>query len=183
MGNPLDDYFESGEQKTAGLGDFAGAVGRGARGAISGEGLGQLATYSAAAAGAGALVGAARKAYMAATKGRHHKQMIEANPDLAEAQQADPTTFNQHYSSLRNLNPVFASDPVVAGAYMRRMSEFPHNAGPILVESLKSAPQPPGVKDYATALDISRSAGQPAMRMEQARLQKTERESARPDRE
>ena len=153
MGNPIDDYLEIRTEKTAGVGDFFRAAASAP--AFAPEQVGVMAKHTLAVAGGAVLAAAARKAYMAATKSLHHKQMLEVNPDLAEHQQADPKMFNQHYSSLRNMNPHFAQDPVVAGAYMRRMSEFPHNAGPILVESLKEAPKPGGLKDYSSAMNLA----------------------------
>jgi len=171
MGNPVDSYFSeySGRTKTASIGKTLSGAGQAA---FSSKGLMTLGMHTSAVIGAEMLISAARKAYGAATKNMDQKQMIEVNPDLVEYQQRDPRKFNQHYSSLRHLNPVFASDPVVAGSYMRRMSEFPENAGNILVESIGNAPRiaPTGVKDYAAGLNVMQSAAPPS-EMDQLRLE------------
>lgn len=166
MSNPVDDYLEVTEKKA-----FLEGAARGARRAFSPEGLGMLAVQSLGVAGAGALIESARKTYMAATKNQHFKKMLEVNPDLGEAQQQDPKMFNQYYNSLRSLNPQFAADPVVAGSFMRKMTEFPTNAGNILVDSLQKRPADGGLKDFSTGLNIARSAAPPSdmeqMKMEQ----------------
>jgi len=79
---------------------------------------------SALAAGAGAAafagaVGATEKLYLAATKSRDFRKMIEANPDLREHQSQDPAGFNRMFTSLRTFAPDFTREPMVAGAYMR----------------------------------------------------------------
>lgn len=166
MGNPIDDYLEITSQKTAGLSQAV----RGYRRAFGAEQLGGLAGSATMVAGVSILAEAARRAYMAATKSLDHKLMLEVNPDLVENQSADPKMFSQHYNSLRRMNPHFAQDPVVAGAYMRRMSEFPHNAGSILVESLKEAPKSEALRNFSAGLGIAQQAAAPSP-MEQARLE------------
>lgn len=164
MTNPLDEYLELRQEKTAGPGGtFLREMAQGANpaSAFGGAEVGKLLTQTAVVGGVGALIGAARKAYSAATKTRDYKMMLEVNPDLSEAQAGDPKMFNQLYSSLRSLNPTFASDPVVAGSYMRKMTEFPHNAGPILVETLGYAPKPSGLRDFSASLDIAQRASRP----------------------
>lgn len=160
MGNPIDEYLSHGQEKQA---NFGQAMARGATQAFSGEGLGKLVVQTGLVAGATALIGAARKAYGAATKSTDYRTMMDLNPDLGEHQERDPRMFNQHYTSLRNLNPTFASDPVVAGSYMRQMSEFPHNAGSILVQSIQSAPRNPQsrLKDFTMGLDVAERAQPP----------------------
>jgi hypothetical protein len=161
MSNPVDDYIESCSEKTAADPSYGSQLAEGVGEAFGGRQTGRLLGAAGIVGGATLLVSAAHKAYMAATKSKHHKEMLEVNPDLAEHQQADPKMFNQHYNSLRNMNPRFAQDPVVAGAYMRRMSEFPHNAGPILVESMRDQPQTGGVKDFSTAVGLAQRAAVP----------------------
>jgi len=159
MGDPIEEYLEhaSALEKRAGIGGYGQSLLRGARKAFGGEELGTLAMQTGAVAGVAALAGAARKAYAAATKSRDFKSMLEVNQDLAEHQANDPKMFNQFYNSLRTLNPTFASDPVVAGSYLRKMMEFPHNAGPILVDSVGAAPKLPanGLKNYTAGLGIA----------------------------
>ena len=175
MGNPLDDYLEheSGTEKTAFFGRLGRKILTGAGQATTMEGLGTLGMQMGMVAGAEMLVGAAQKAYAAATKNQHQKQMFAVNPDLVEAQKADPVMFNQYYSSLRTMNPQFAADPVVAGGYMRQMVENPQGAHGVLVNALgasKGGPAGGGVRDFSTGLDIAGRAAPPSQ-MEQLRLQ------------
>lgn len=160
MGNPVDEYLKSCApvEKKAGLMDTVrGSFGR----AFSGPELGTLAWQTAAVGGVSALVGAARKAYDAATKSTDFKSMLDVNPDLVESHAENPKMFNQYYSSLRNLSPAFAADPVVAGSYMRQMTEHPYNAGNVLVNSVGASPKlpPSRLRDYAGGLDIAQRAG------------------------
>lgn len=90
--------------------------------------------------GAAGIGAAATKAYYAATKASDYKKMLGSNPDLREYQQSNPSQFKQHYSSLRSINPQFASDPTVAGTYMRQMSLNPQSAGKTIVESVEAQP-------------------------------------------
>lgn len=126
-------------EKTAGAaGRFAQGMAQGAKRVLDPSELGRIGTQAAVVGGAGLLIGAAQKTYLAITKKRDFDAMLKHNPDLAEHQEANPQMFNQHYSSLRSMNPMFAKDPVVAGSYMRQMSMNPGTAGKVLVESLNS---------------------------------------------
>lgn len=166
MSNPVDEYLEIAPdlEKTAGPGSYVKGVLSGAKGTFKDPTqVGNFLTQSAALAGAGMLVGAARKAYSAATKSSDFRAMLELNPDLNEHQEANPKRFNQYYNSLRNLNPTFAGDPVVAGNYMRKMVEEPLHAGGQLIHAY-SATRPGGnpLQDLRTGLDItSRAAPMP----------------------
>lgn len=177
MSNPVDDYLESCPPMTkkADLGGMARGMLRGARGAFSSPEIGKLLMQTGAVAGVTALAGAARKAYNAATKSTDYKMMLDVNPDLVESQQTDPKMFNQYYNSLRSLNPTFAADPVVAGSYMRQMTENPYNAGNILVNSMGAAPRIPSsrLKDYATGLSIAQL-GAPPSAIDELKLQEQE---------
>ena len=145
MSNPLDDYltgrgdmekqaasvpvpwgeaFKTGLKTMAGGGPVAKAVGGGAM-----------------FAGGMGIASAVGRTIAAITKKHDFNGMLEANPDLKDARNSNPIQFNRHYSSFRNLNPRFAGDPVVAGTYMRTMSEYPESAGKTIVESLKDAPR------------------------------------------
>ncbi len=98
-----------------------------------------------AAIGVGAM--AAKALMNAATKAHSFNQMLEHNPDLAEHRDANPKRFNQMYTSLHSMNPDFAKDPIVAGTYMRQMSESPLNAGGILAQTVGSRASFPSVVD------------------------------------
>jgi hypothetical protein len=104
------------------------------------EALGAATAQGAATAAVGAGIAgigmAASKIYDAMTKRRDFQQMLKVNPDLAEHQAANPAMFNHMFSSLRVHNPAFTADPIVAGTYMRRMSESPLTAGGVAVEAL-----------------------------------------------
>lgn len=130
MTNPLDDYL--GQEKRAFLGQsmrtfgqsFAPAVAQGAAGAL------------AAASIAGSVVGA-KALYNAATANRDMRAMMAANPELKSVQKEDPKRFNLLYSSLRNMNPQYSKDPIVAGSFMKRMADPYADPGGFLVEALQ----------------------------------------------
>jgi hypothetical protein len=95
-----------------------------------------------AAAGAAAVGGAAAgasKLYDAATKAHDFRNMLEYNPDLVARHEENPKLFNQMFSTLRAFNPTFSKDPLVAGKYMREMSEDPLSAGGKVVDALNFA--------------------------------------------
>ena len=185
MGNPVDDYieFSSTTEKQAGFGDYARMAMHSAREMLGPRQVGRLGMEMGMVAGASALIGAAGKAVAAATKSSDFKKMLDVNPDLVQMHTENPGQFNQFYTSLRNLNPTFAADPVVAGSYMRQMSEYPTNAGNILVQSVGAAPKPPQnrIKDFSIGLDIADRSAPPSeldmYRLQEARAkaQKAER--------
>lgn len=97
------------------------------------------ATMGGLTAGAAAVSFGAKKLYDAITKRRDFRTMLEHNPDLQEALDRDPKFFNQAYSSLRSVNSQFASEPLIAGNYMRQMMESPLSAGGKLELALQGA--------------------------------------------
>jgi len=129
MSNPLDSYFEKkaafSKKVTDRFADFAPTV--------------------AAASLAGAAIfggeSAAKGIYHAVTKRSNYKKMLERNPDLQQHLDDNPDQFISHYNSLHSVNPLFASDPVIAGTYMRQMSLAPRTAGNVIVESLAAVPR------------------------------------------
>lgn len=137
MTTEVDDFLEAFE-KEAGP-DFR-RLGQMAGDAAMSAGMGALA---AGAAGAASL--AARKVYDAATHGRDFRTMLEYNPDLDEHRRRDEKLFNQHFTSLRNMNPSFSADPIVAGTFMRQMAENPANAGSVLREALSGRDKMPSL--------------------------------------
>lgn len=143
MTNPIEEFFEEyGEKNAAGEG-FRAPVMK----ALHGMGSGAL--QGAGVMGAATAVGAAglavSKIYAAATKSRDFRNMLSYNPDLQEHHDRDPRMFNQMFTSLRTMNPGFSADPIVAGSYMRRMTENPLNAGGIAVESVSSRDKMPSM--------------------------------------
>lgn len=146
--NPLQEFLgEYGEKKEANAPSVAGRF----RDALVG---------GAAAAGTAAVIGgagmAASAAYDALTKSRDFKKMLEYNPDLHEHHQNDPRLFNQMYSSLRQMNPTFARDPLVAGGIMRQMSLNPNGMSGILQSVAPGRPTPSAMHN---ALDIGSNTG------------------------
>lgn len=159
---PVDEYLEM--RKEAGLKEMAKGFGQGLIGGVKpfaatsgnmvnlsntgafankllagaerGYELGQKAQIPLAAGAVAGLALVVRKVHGAMTKQRDFKQMMELNPQLAEAQAQRPEMFNAAYNSLRKMNPTFGSDPVVSGAFMHKMMILnPEQAGMILSES------------------------------------------------
>jgi hypothetical protein len=185
MGNPVDEYIESvtPAEKQAGLGDYARVAMHSAREMLGPRQVGRLGMEVGMVAGASALLGAAGKAVAAATKSSDFKKMLNVNPDLVQMHAENPGQFNQFYTSLRNLNPTFAADPVVAGSYLRQMSEYPSNAGQILVQSVGAAPRAPQnkMKDFSIGLDIADRAAPPS-ELDRYRLQEARAKALKAER-
>ena len=137
-----DDPFKAfleGRTKTAAPSPTPGVWGR-AVNSIPGH-FGSAAA-GAAAAGAVGLIGAGIGSAVsgilnAATKGHDFKQMLMHNEDLHEHHERDPKRFNLMFNTLRNMNPEFSKDPLIAGSFMRRMIESPTGIGGIAGEALK----------------------------------------------
>jgi hypothetical protein len=108
-----------------GFGNAARSFWQGARSAVNPATMGVEAAKGVAGAAAGALalaaVPAAKKIWDSIESRRVFKEMVQLNPGLAQAQQENPMVFNAAYNSLRRLNPVYAGDPMVAGALLERM--------------------------------------------------------------
>lgn len=130
--NPLEQYLE----KKAGIGELLGKAKDPAfNAAVGGLTMGGL------TAGTAAVSFGAKKLYDAITKKRDFREMLAANEDLREHLERDPKFFNQAYTSLRSVNPQFASEPMIAGHYMRQMMEFPLHAGAKVELALQGASQ------------------------------------------
>lgn len=140
MKNPVETYLNEKTAVSFGTGLSAGLRGSLRPGAV-GYRIGRGAVnVGLAATGAGAVAGATygvQKLYDAATKARDFRSMLDANPDLAQKHEEDPRVFNQMFSTLRTFNPAFTRDPIVAGAYIRRMVDDPMAAGAHAVEALQ----------------------------------------------
>lgn len=120
---PIKDYIKG----------FGGMVGRGLEGAAA------TGIVTGAAAGA-------HHVYNALTKARDFKEMLSSpfNADLQDVHKNDPTRFNSAFNSLRSVHAPLTQDPMVAGAYMRRIMSY-DNAGAtgILVEALSQKDRMP----------------------------------------
>lgn len=121
MGSGFGDTLRSGAQQLPGL--MGNAMVSGAAGALT-------------AAGVAGLGAAASHLLGAVTKRHDFRSMLEHNEDLQEHLEADPKRFNQAFTSLRNANPSYAKDPLIAGTYMRRMLENPLSMGGMLTEAM-----------------------------------------------
>jgi hypothetical protein len=146
--NPVEEFLEMKKEAVgpAAAGFFGRAMGAAGRavgkaqqnpaawGALSALGVGG--TYAGA-------VGA-EKLYLAATKGRDFKQMMQANPHLEPYRAENPQEFNRMFTALRSMNPDFSQEPMVAGAYMHRAMETPvEDRGMVAVEALQGLRQRP----------------------------------------
>lgn len=164
MSNPIEELLEY--EKTAGLGTFLSGVGRGvvnlsgkvdpSKGVkLTEEGLkifqrgGQLGqqmqTGAALAAGGALITGlglAAKKINDAVSKRRDFREMMSLHPELSEEQGRNPKMFNAAYSSLRNINPTFGRDPLVAGAHMKQFMDNPDTAGLMVARTIRPPDAP-----------------------------------------
>ena len=139
MTNPAEEYLQCKEAQGSG---FLSRIGGGFKEMLSARNVGMTAGAAVLAGGLDFPGEVARKAYYAITKKRDFSKMMDTNPDLRSLQKENPRQFNAHYTSLRGVNPQFASDPVVSGTYMRQMSLSPETAGKVVVESLGGLPRP-----------------------------------------
>jgi hypothetical protein len=91
-----------------------------------GTGLAQGAGAVAGAAGMGIAYSLAGDMYdslkRGLTKSRDYKNMLMANPDLRKEPAAE---VQKAFSVLHRFNPEFASDPTVAGAFVRKNVNYP----------------------------------------------------------
>ena len=132
MINPVEEYLQEkqagfGSSMWQGIKDYAPQAA-----AVTATSVGTMAAGKAILRGMDNVM-------LAITKKRDFNAMMEHNPELREYQQEDPKRFNAQFSSLRNLNPTFSKDPIVAGTYMRHMSASPGMAGTAVVQSLSAA--------------------------------------------
>lgn len=120
-----------------------GGVGQGLKNAFKpGSVARDVAAHAAIATTITAVPVAATKIYNAITKQHSFNQMMEQNPDLHDIRAMEPKRFNNFYSSLHNMNPQHAQDPIVAGSYMRKMLAEPSNAGFAVSEGMRSTTEP-----------------------------------------
>lgn len=140
--NPVDEYLASKEKTALKMPN------------VNLQEAGRLATVGAAFAGGLGVQKGVAKVYRAITKKRDFDHMMQSNPDLEEYRAQNPSQFNQHYTSLRRMNPEFASEPTVAGTYMRQMSMNPGSAGKVIVESLRGRTPDMSMKDISTGMGM-----------------------------
>lgn len=168
MSNPIDEFLEM--EKEAGLMDFLRGAGRGLtsisgdafprniramsedaiaafeRGADLGRQMQGGAAWAMGGVAASGLGMAAKKIGDAVAKRREFREMMELDPELVEHQARNPKMFNAAYSSLRNINPAFGRDPLVAGAHMKQFMDNPDTAGLMIARTVRppDTPRPSG---------------------------------------
>ena len=103
--------------------------------------VGRLAGEVGVLAGAAGLGVAASNAYYAATKANDFSRMLDFSPELKQHHDGNPKLFRQLYGSFRNMNPEFASDPVVSAHFMTNMMNEPTTAGQVIIQSLTGLPK------------------------------------------
>lgn len=147
--NPIDEYLEFRKEASmlsgiTGLVKKPGFFSRAASALHGEQAMGemgkQLLSAGGLAAGGLAFVGglaAVNKIRNAVTRADDFRSMMQLNPDLAAERQQNPRFFVAAYNSLRRINPTFGTDPVVSGAYMRKMMMSPDTAGLTLAQSVK----------------------------------------------
>lgn len=131
MSNPVEEYLRVKEASS-----FISGMGTAAKGALSSPNVRAGGAFVGLNMAALAALKGLDSAYMAITKKRDFNKMLEHHGDLQEAQQANPKQFNAHFTSLRNMNPEFSQDPIVAGTYMRQMTASPDTAGMAVANTL-----------------------------------------------
>jgi hypothetical protein len=142
MSNPVEEFLLTKQALGLNLGGMRSALTSPTAKRIGGAAVAAVGAGIGAAGFAGA-VGATEKMYLAATKTRDFRQMLEANPDLRAHQQADPAGFNRMFTSLRTFAPDFTREPMVAGAYMRNAMETPEESrGMVGVRAMGDLKQP-----------------------------------------
>jgi hypothetical protein len=90
--------------------------------ATLGKLLGQAALTGVAALGAEAIYNFGRKALAAADFSSGYRKMLAANPELRGE---DAQRVMDRYRILSIYGPTIASDPIVAGGFVRQTLEFP----------------------------------------------------------
>lgn len=167
MTNPIDEYFEMKksaapripgmqaqfadaltkklvERRVGDIMEGAGGFGRGFKQSFTGGAGGRNLAGAMLTMGTGvamaAAVPAANKIIQAVTKRRDYRQMMEHNPDLGEYKEMNPKLFRQAYDSLRQANPSYGRDPLIAGAHMRKIMDNPEVAGLTLAEAMGERP-------------------------------------------
>lgn len=140
MSNPIDDALMSKEA-------FFGAASKALGGAANTGAGSSFLQGVGAAAGTAVIAGmgmAAMKIRDSIGKKKNFKEMLSLNNDLKAEQAQDPKFFNAAYNSLNRINPQFGQDPIVSGAYMRKMMANPDAAGLTVAQSVKPMSQKPG---------------------------------------
>lgn len=130
MATPLDEFLKI---KQAGFGDAFRAAWRGGDAVGLGGALGAhlpAALVGAGVAGAGGLIAHGFEAIRdRLTKARDYKSMLQATPDLKHF---DASHTQMMYNSLRSLAPSLASDPLVAGSFVRDALRLSPEHGPAI---------------------------------------------------
>lgn len=135
--NPLDEYLME-KEAAGGFGAAVSQASKAAKGIAGSETAKGIAVAVGSTALLAGLAPAAQKIWGAMTRQSDFKEMMGTNPDLHDIRQENPQFFNQAYNSLRRINPTFGGDPIIAGAYMRKMMANKDAAGLTLAQSVKT---------------------------------------------
>lgn len=118
---PMGGMYDEAAQAAPGMADKAGKAARGAAQAAGAVDWKRGAKFVAGAAAAGIALNLGGDMYEAVkrglTKGRHYKAMLEANPELRA--KGNLPFVKRHFNTLHKFNPEYASDPHVAGSYIK----------------------------------------------------------------
>jgi hypothetical protein len=110
--------------------------------------------HAGATVAAAALPVAASKIYNAVTKSHHFNNMLANDEELQEHHAQDPKRFNLMFNALHKMNPEFASDPLIASAYMKKMLGNTQAPGLVAAEArgqVKELPQSSISKAFTSA--------------------------------
>lgn len=112
----------------------------------------------------------------AVSKSRGFKSMVEGNPDLNKM---DRNKVQTYYNTLHRFNPEMASDPFVAGAWVRKIKEYdyvdPKTVGD-LIQARGRLAKRPMIDPMALGQGMANAAMQSASNAEQ--LQESRRDQA-----
>lgn len=139
MSTPIDEYFELKKEANTfwrGL-TTPGNTTPFQRGAQTRQAGLQAGLQIGTAVAAAAAIPAGQALIGALTKRHDYNRMMEHNPDLHDMKSENPKMFNQMYTSLRNANPEYGRDPLIAGSHMRKMMDQPDVAGLALTEAIR----------------------------------------------
>lgn len=118
---PMGGMYDDAAQAATGAAGKAGKAGKAAAAAAGAVDWTRGAKYMAGAAAAGVAMSLGGDMYEAVkrglTKGRHYKNMLEANPELRA--KGNLPFVKRHFNTLHKFNPEYASDPHVAGSYIK----------------------------------------------------------------
>ncbi|MHA2333750.1 MAG: hypothetical protein ACXAEU_17120 [Candidatus Hodarchaeales archaeon] len=133
MANPIEEYlqeYSEDKEKTAGVLPKPGWFGR------QSEGTKQVLIAGGLFAGSTLAAEAYEGIRNAVTKATGYKRMVKHNPQLAKKDKKEVQTL---YTTLHNISPDLAKDPVVANSWVNRMMYTDSYVDPKTISDLTSA--------------------------------------------